>query len=357
MKSGINLFNETIYDTLIKNKRYLIKYPSYLMAFSKILRNIKTQSKKRSKLLGEENLVVPPILIMSITNDCNLSCAGCYACNQKRNKNEELSIEEIKQAVNEAVDLGVSIILIAGGEPLLKKGILDIPKAHSETLFVMFTNGLLLNSETMNEFKLLKNIIPVISIEGDKKTTDSRRGEGMYDTIIDMMATLNEKGIMFGSSITLTGKNYDSVIKSGYLNDLENAGCAVSFLIEYVPQNQDDKLTLKSAQKSDLIEKQSILSQRHNMLVVALPGDEEKYGGCLAAGRGFLHISSEGSLEACPFAPYSDTNIKNKSLKEALKSKLISDIRNNHHELTEAKGGCVLNENRDWVESLIQNKL
>jgi MoaA/NifB/PqqE/SkfB family radical SAM enzyme len=88
------------------------------------------------------------------------------------------------------------------------------------------------------------------------------------------------------------------------------------------------------------------------MLMVTLPGDEEKYGGCLASGRGFLHISSTGALEACPFAPYSDTNIKDMPLREALKSGLLREIRDNHHLLKESRGGCALNENKEWIKSL-----
>ncbi|MHB8278883.1 MAG: SPASM domain-containing protein [Candidatus Humimicrobiaceae bacterium] len=77
-------------------------------------------------------------------------------------------------------------------------------------------------------------------------------------------------------------------------------------------------------------------------------------GGCLASGRGFAHISPEGNLEPCPFAPYSDTNLKNLSLKEALNSDFLRKIRENHDKLSETKGGCALWENRDWVQSILK---
>ena len=356
MSEGINLFNKSISDSLIMNKKYLFRHPSYLAAFSKIIRNIKKQSEKRDILADTEGLIVPPIFILSVTNNCNLNCTGCYACAQKRNQSSEMSIEDIRRIVGEAIELGVSIILIAGGEPLMKQGILEIPKMHSDTLFVLFTNGLLMGNDIQSEIKHTKNLIPVLSIEGDMAATDARRGKGVYESIIAKMAELAQKDIMFGSSITLTSENYSSIIKSGYLEWLEGSGCAVSFLIEYVPQSENDPLVLEPEQKLDLADQEIKLSAKHYMLVVALPGDEEKYGGCLAAGRGFLHISSEGSLEACPFAPYSDTNIKNMPLKQALHSKLMAEIRSNHNELTEARGGCALNENREWVQSLMSGK-
>jgi MoaA/NifB/PqqE/SkfB family radical SAM enzyme len=76
------------------------------------------------------------------------------------------------------------------------------------------------------------------------------------------------------------------------------------------------------------------------------------FGGCLSAGRGFAHISPEGSLEPCPFAPYSDVSLRDKTLKEALQSDFLRQIRENHNELTET-GGCALWTKKEWVKSLL----
>ena len=81
-------------------------------------------------------------------------------------------------------------------------------------------------------------------------------------------------------------------------------------------------------------------------------GDEEQFGGCLAAGRGFVHIGPDGSLEPCPFAPYSDTSVADTPLKDALASRLLRAIRDNHAELKETRGGCALWRKREWVEGL-----
>ncbi len=84
------------------------------------------------------------------------------------------------------------------------------------------------------------------------------------------------------------------------------------------------------------------LRRQYPALFIAFPGDEEAYGGCLAAGRGFIHINPEGNLEPCPFAPYTDTNLTNLPLREALNSQLLKTIRENHDQLTETRGGCAL---------------
>ncbi len=82
-----------------------------------------------------------------------------------------------------------------------------------------------------------------------------------------------------------------------------------------MPNEDDFDLCLTEEQKDELHQTGTELTERYNMMVVLLPGDEEKFGGCLAAGRGFLHIGSTGAVEACPFAPYSDLNVKDMPLK------------------------------------------
>ena len=86
---------------------------------------------------------------------------------------------------------------------------------------------------------------------------------------------------------------------------------------------------------------------------VSFPGDEKSSGGCVAAGRGFFHINSHGGAEPCPFSPYSDVNVKNTSLREALCSPLFTALRSGNILLDDHAGGCVLYEKREQVEALL----
>ncbi|MDE7298924.1 MAG: radical SAM protein, partial [Lachnospiraceae bacterium] len=86
------------------------------------------------------------------------------------------------------------------------------------------------------------------------------------------------------------------------------------------------------------------------------PGDEKSSGGCIAAGRGFFHINSHGGAEPCPFSPYSDINVRDTSLREALKSKLFIALRDGDVLVDDHVGGCVLYEKREQVEGLLAVK-
>ena len=97
--------------------------------------------------------------------------------------------------------------------------------------------------------------------------------------------------------------------------------------------------------------------QRFHAVFIAVPWDEEEQGGCLASGRGFVHISASGDLEPCPFAPYSDTNLLTVSFRDALRSRFLAAMRENHDMFAETEGGCALWKNKQAVESLLRRKI
>jgi MoaA/NifB/PqqE/SkfB family radical SAM enzyme len=134
-------------------------------------------------------------------------------------------------------------------------------------------------------------------------------------------------------------------------------GCRLFFFVEYTPirEGTEDWL-LTDEQRTNLMKARDSFRSKFPALFIAVPGDEEDIGGCLSAGRGFVHVSAEGNVEPCPFAPYSDTNLRDSSLKEALQSEFLKTIRNNHDQLEETGGGCALWIKREWVRSLVHTR-
>ncbi len=302
---------------------------------------------------------IPPFLIASITSTCNLHCKGCYAranhsCGDSEDK-KHLSAMEWNRIFKESVALGIGFILLAGGEPLIRKDVIEAAGQYKSIIFPIFTNGTMIQSDYLAVFHQNRNLVPVISIEGGEMTTDNRRGKGIYQTIVNTMDVMKEKGILFGTSITVTKANISEVTEKEYLDNLHSHGCKLIFYIEYVPVDKDTKnLALDSNSREYLEERINALRESTTeMIYISFPGDEKASGGCLAAGRGFFHINSHGGAEPCPFSPYSDTNIRNTTLKHALKSPLFQKLKENHGLLSEHTGGCVLFEQQEFVESLI----
>ncbi|OGD45841.1 hypothetical protein A3K70_04545 [Candidatus Bathyarchaeota archaeon RBG_16_48_13] len=298
---------------------------------------------------------VPPILVFSVTSRCNLHCKGCYDQTLRGSREKDISDELLRRVMAEAKELGISFIVLGGGEPLMRPLVLDIPAEYPEIMFLTFTNSLLIDDGVLRKMNDRRNIIPLLSLEGYQTDTDERRGKGVYEMLQRSIDMLRQEGIFWGTSLTITRQNFDEVTDSVFVEKLFNAGCRLFMLVEYTPVKEGpEDWVLNETQRSELIKRRDLFRAKYRAAFVALPWDEEEIGGCLSAGRGFVHISSEGNVEPCPFVPYSDVNLKNTALKEALQSKMLRTIRENHKQLREI-GGCALWERRKWVKSLAAN--
>ena len=348
----LDMFNEAVVRLFKSALRNSLKAPSQTIFLLKTLRRQKKAMSIRM-VWEEKGLHVPTFMIFSVTGRCNLRCKGCYAHAQHRNKENELDKEKVREILLEARELGISIILIAGGEPLMRPELIDVMKEFPEIIFPVFTNGMLIDDAFIKKLRKIPNVIPILSIEGLETQTDARRGKGIYAKLIEKMKILNKNKIFFGTSLTVTSENYNLITSDDFVAQLVNNGCKLFFYVDYVPIKEGTEHLILSMEQATNISKIMIeLRERHTSLFVAFPGDEEKMGGCLSSGRGFIHISPEGRIEPCPFAPYSDSNIKDVTLKQALQSEFLLEIRKNHNLLIETKGGCALWENREWVSSL-----
>lgn len=306
---------------------------------------------KRREINERQGTHVPPFLIHSVTQKCNLRCKGCYSKHLHSQGQQELDMDKTISLFNEAEELGISVIMLAGGEPLTKDGIISAASKYPRIIFPLFTNGLLIDNVMARELKSSGNIFPIISIEGDEKNTDERRGKGTYDSIIKAFKVLRDNSVLFGASITVTRENFNNVTRLDFVNSLKEQGVRIVFYVEYIPCAENtENLVIEDNQRIMLKSRIKDMEKDMKMIFILFPGDEEAFGGCLAAGRGFVHVGSSGKVEPCPFSPYSDSSLAESSLKEALKSRFLKSIRDNHNKLSEHKGGCALWENREWVE-------
>ena len=288
---------------------------------------------------------MPALLIVSVTSKCNLRCKGCYAFahDKGESKGPELSDARLRTLVAEANELGISAFLFAGGEPLIRKDLLTITRDFPSVIFPIVTNGTLIDEGTLDHFRNQRNVIPVISIEGDERDTDERRGVGMHKRLQSAMERMRAKRIFFGCSLTITRSNFATITDERFIKSLTQAGAKLILFLEYVSvEAGTEDWILTDEQRSALAHKTERFRSQFPAIFIEIPGDEDQFGGCLAAGRGFVHVSPEGDLEPCPVSPYSDTNVRQLSLKEALQSRLLQAIRQRHETLSEMEGGCAL---------------
>lgn len=350
----IHLFDAAVGALFSDAVRVTLRDPSVASFFVR-MRRAQHAAERRRAQLAEEGVHVPPFMIISVTGRCNLACAGCYAQAQARQEESDMTPTELLGVVRQGSDLGVGIMLLAGGEPMTRADdLLTIAREVPDVMFPVFTNGTLLDESLVGRIRRQRNFVPVISLEGHAAETDARRGTGVAGQALAAIARMRRAGVFFGTSLTVTRLNIDTVLDDRYLSSLIDLGCRLFFFVEYVPVREGTELLiLDSAQRARLAAAVTSLQKRFRGLFIAFPGDEEAFGGCLAAGRGFIHVSPSGRVEPCPFAPYSDASVRDVPLRDALASPLLAAIRDNHERLTETSGGCALWSQREWVRSLI----
>ncbi len=345
-------FEASLFDVLRTGLRITRGNPHLTARAVQLLWRQRKAAHRRDRA-EERGTHVPPFVIYSITGRCNLQCAGCYANLLHRHDRPEMSEAKTAEFFAEAQGLGVSVMLIAGGEPLLRPDVLDQIERRPEILFLLFSNGSLLDEARIARLRRMKHVVPVLSLEGGEAETDERRGGGTYEHVTAAMERLRKGGAFFGTSATLTRRNFDLATDEDHLRGLLARGCRLFYFINYVPVAPGtDDLQLDPRQVAELERRLAMYRRSLGAIFIAFPNDEVAMGGCLAAGRGFVHVNAYGDVEPCPFSPYSDSSLMEASFEEALASKLFRTIRDCGR-LDEADGRCALWKKRDWVKGLV----
>ena len=316
--------------------------------------------KRRKKVKEQEGYDIPPFLISSIATQCNLHCKGCYARSNgiaeddEANRKATLTPQQWQQIFTEAAEMGINFSLLAGGEPMMRKDILEAVAEVKDMIFPIFTNGTLIGPAYLEFLRKHLNMVPIISIEGTAIGTDERRGQGVFRRAMQSMELLKSEDLFFGTSITVTTENLQQVTSAEFIDQLRGYGCKIVFFIEYVPTEPSTEHLAFSDEHVQLME--DTLEKRRqeyeDIIFLSFPGDEKALGGCLASGRGFFHIGPDGSAEPCPFSPFSDSNVVELGVRGALKSPLFKKIRAAKALGWEHTGGCTLFEHREEIEQM-----
>ena len=328
-------FDQGVSDIVGRATKFYARSPKGLRFVARTALSFAAADKRRRQMAQGDGIEVPVFLIASISSTCNLTCTGCYAHANKTigqdARSKELTDEQWQDIFREARDIGISFILLAGGEPTMRKDVVKGAAKVTDIIFPVFTNGTTMDDEWMAFFDDNRNMVPVFSVEGTDEQTDARRGAGVAERVIHAMGQCTKKRILWGVSITATTDNLDEVTSDGFVGELHRRGCGLIIYNEYVPfAHQTAHLALKMADHDQLMDRVNAITAKDSygdMIAIAFPGSEEEMGGCLAAGRGFFHVSQAGNAEPCPFSPISVANVGEVGLRGALASPFFERVR------------------------------
>jgi len=316
----------------------------------------------------------PFLIVWDITYKCNLKCKHCYA-NAGRALKDELTTEEAKNVIDKLAKACVPIIAFSGGEPLVRKDILELARyAHDKGIYVaMATNATLITKEKAKEMKKAGVEFVQISLDGaDAKTHDEFRGiKGVFNKTIKGIKNCVNEGFFVNIATTATKYNYKEI--PNIIDLCEQLGVNWFMAYNFVPTGRGTFITendLSPDEREEMLKmlwdklkkdgKVNILSTAPQFARVALQaeiGKDEKIvpthfyslklkdrlvnlaefiGGC-GCGRFYCAIRPNGDIEPCVFFPLKLGNIKEDDFEELWKNnKILNELRDKD----ELDGNC-----------------
>jgi len=305
------------------------------------------------------------IIAWEVTRSCNLSCIHCRASAEKGPYENELSTEECFGLIDDIASFSNPIIILTGGEPLLRKDIFEIA-AHGTKKglrMVMAVNGTLLNDTYAT--KMVESGIARISVSIDGATPEMhdqfRQVKGAFDGVMNGIDFAKKVGLEFQINTTITQDNFDQI--EDILNLAVKLGAVAHHIFLLVPTGRgkamkDHSLSPENYEKAlhwfykqrDKVPLQlKATCAPHYYRILRQEAKKEgkvvtprTYGldamtrGCLG-GISFCFISHTGEIQPCGYLEIACGNVRKESLENIWhNSEVFHDLR----DVTNLKGKC-----------------
>lgn len=285
------------------------------------------------------------LISWNTTKKCNLYCKHCYReSGPDEDTVKELSTEEGKKLIDEIKKAGFRILILSGGEPLLREDIYElVAKTKAAGLVpAMGSNGTLLTKEAANELK--KSGLGGIAISVDSMDAayhDEFRGvKGAFDLTQAGIENALAAGLRVQINLTLTENNQDEFEK--IVDYYEKIGVHAIHPFFLVPTGRAlsmEEEGLRSQAYFGMIKK--ILEKQHSTKLELKPtcapqfmpmakemGLEQRFTrGCLA-GIAYCCILPKGEVNICPYLPIEVGNVREKPFDEIWRdSEIFAQLR------------------------------
>lgn len=308
---------------------------------------------RRFRKNKETGGVVPPFLMISLTNGCNLSCRGCWVT--PSNPPAMLPPEMLDRILTESQTRGSSFFGLLGGEPLLYPHLFDTIARHPECYFQLFTNGLLLTDAVAARLRELGNVTPLISIEGKDAAGDERRGgRDVYRQALEAIEHCRRHRLITGVATSVCRTNMADLATEDFLRDLIRRGVHYAWYYIYRPvgPRPAPELALSASEIRALREFLVDVRCRVPIMVVDAYWDDRGRALCPAAIGLSHHVNPDGDIEPCPVIQFAaDRFAAGRPVIDTLASSaFLPEVR---QVLKDEGGGCILLRRPDRLRATL----
>jgi heme d1 biosynthesis radical SAM protein NirJ len=151
-----------------------------------------------------------PVVIWNLIRRCNLNCIHCYSLSCDKDFPGELTTAEVFEVMDDLKAFGVPVLILSGGEPLLRPDIFEISARAKEMGFYvgLSTNGTLIDEACAEHIHKVGYNYVGVSLDGIGEVHDRfRRQEGSFDAALTGMQRCRARGIKVGLRFTMTERN------------------------------------------------------------------------------------------------------------------------------------------------------
>lgn len=333
----------SILRNLLRSDRNCLRKFIFNLGWKGIIGFNKFQKRKKR---GE---LFPAFQFISVTNDCNLACQGCWIT--KGTKAETLDLKRINKIINESKQYGSYFFGILGGEPLMYKELFEIFRSNPDCYFQLFTNGTLLNDSVAEELRKCANVTPLISFEGDELVADIRRGSNrVFQRTGNAIEIATSHKLITGVAISVCKSNIEMALSDQFIQMLHDKGVIYLWYYIYRPTGENPHYELAlSAEEIERL-RRFLVEGRTKYPIVLIDSywgaDGEPF--CPAAEGLSHHINPSGDIEPCPVIQFSSDHVNGGHLKEIYENSVF--LRDFKSEVMKKTKGCILMEDPFWLQ-------
>ncbi len=311
---------------------------------------------------------MPKRIAWEITRRCNLSCVHCRSSSQLEIEGHpDFSLTEAKRVLDEIHAYANPVMVLSGGEPLLRADVFDIASYGTGLglRMCLATNGSLVTAETCRDIK--ESGIKMVSLSLDGSTAavhdDFRNQKGAYDSVMNAIRLFNEHKIDFLINSSFTKRNKDEAPKIYHL--VKSLGATAWYLFMIVPTGRGEDIMNElipadeyedilnwhydmEKEENELLVRPTCAPQYYRIVLQRSKEEGERFKrrslnfstggskGCLA-GQLICLIDVDGNVLPCSYFPLAAGNIRKQSFQDIWEnSKLFLDLRN----FAEYKDSC-----------------
>jgi MoaA/NifB/PqqE/SkfB family radical SAM enzyme len=305
----------------------------------------------RARRAQDESLAIPSTLLIAVNSHCNLRCPTCTVADTVALPDHHLSQAVLRAIIGQALALGIANFVLLGGEPLLYPGLEEVIAAHPAALFNVFSNGRLLDDDRAGRFAPLPNLALYLNVG-----STNRRGpvDRLDRGVLRALAVAQRHRLFHGAAVTISADNAPLFAERATLESLRGAGSRFALFLDYLPAVgiPQDRFSTPPELRAAVVANARAFAAERSFFCRLVPEDEALFGGCMAAGREILCVSAYGTIDPCPFVPFSNLRFPDTTLLEALRSPFMSEMRDASRDWEMRGGACAVRAAAGEFQSL-----